>query len=100
MHRVVAKVQEDEMVDHANCDGLDNRRANLRFCDYAQNRANAYCLKNKTGFKGVTEQKHKFRATIRVSGKLIILGRFRTPEEAHRAYAEAAAKHFGEFARN
>ena len=37
-------------------------------------------------------------AQIGVFGKNIHLGYFGTPEEAYRAYCEAAKKHFGEFA--
>lgn len=40
-----------------------------------------------------------WRSQIRVQRKLIFLGYFRTPEEAHVAYCNAAALHSGGFAR-
>jgi hypothetical protein len=38
-------------------------------------------------------------ARIKIDGKHRHLGCFSTPEEARNAYASAAVKHFGEFAR-
>jgi hypothetical protein len=38
-------------------------------------------------------------ARITVNRKPLYLGRFATEELAHAAYAKAAAKHFGQFAR-
>jgi len=35
---------------------------------------------------------------IRVDGKLLHLGYFATPEQAHAAYTAGARKYFGEFA--
>ena len=56
---------------------------------------------NKTGYKGVSFHKAsgKFRAQIKVADKHISLGYHSTPEDAHKAYKDAANKHFGEFAR-
>lgn len=101
MHRIISKAKEDECVDHVNRDRLDNRRANLRICTYAQNRANSVFSKNNAcQKKGVSISKNKFRAMIRANGKTRHIGTFNTPEEANKAYAEAAAKHFGEFSRS
>jgi hypothetical protein len=51
-------------------------------------------------FKGVSLDRNtgKWRATIRVNGKLHWLGSFKEEEAAARAYDEAARKHFGEVA--
>lgn len=53
---------------------------------------------SKTGFKGVSFHKSskKYQAQIKAKGKMISLGLFPTPEEAHEAYMKAAAEHFGE----
>lgn len=101
MHRVIAKVREDEQVDHANCNTLDNRRSNLRTCGSLQNAHNRRVRKDSVlGLKGVQAHQGGFRARIKLSGKNKCLGVHATPQEAHQAYAEAAALYFGEYARN
>lgn len=88
-----------DCVDHKNGDGLDNRRANLRAATFSENARNARLRKdNTTGFKGVKRVNRRWYAQIRLGAKRIHLGSFATPEEAHAAYAKAAASHFGDFA--
>jgi hypothetical protein len=41
---------------------------------------------NKLGFMGVQKNRNKYRARIRFNGKVINLGGFDTPEEAHAVY--------------
>lgn len=89
-------------VDHANSDGLDNRRSNLRLCSASQNACNSRLSKaNSSGFKGVSFHKRQraFSAQVRVDGRIVRLGSFATAEEAHVAYCRAAKLHYGEFAR-
>ncbi len=89
------------IVDHINHDTLDNTRENLRIVTYSQNAQNRRLTnRNASGIKGVNFSYGKWRARIRVNNKLIALGRFTTPEEAHAAYCEAAKRYFGEYARN
>lgn len=86
-------------VDHANRIRSDNRIANLREATRTQNRANTTIRRNNTsGFKGVTLLKKPWRARIKVNGKIIELGKFKTAEEAHAAYVAAAEKYHGEYA--
>jgi hypothetical protein len=103
MHRLILDAPSDMQVDHINGDRLDNRRSNLRICTIAENRRNRRIdgRNNSTGFKGVIKATgyERWRAEIRLNSQTIRLGRFGSPEEAARAYDEAARKYHGEFAR-
>jgi hypothetical protein len=104
LHRLLAglAVGDPRVVDHRDGDLLNNRRANLRVCTDTENKRNRRRhANNRSGFKGVSwaARENKWRAEIRVDGKLIFLGYHASPVVAHGAYREAAVKHFGEFAR-
>ncbi|TNC15362.1 hypothetical protein FF100_05020 [Methylobacterium terricola] len=101
MHRVLTDAPSEMYVDHANGDGLDNRRANMRLATQTQNMANkAVERRNLLGLKGVSAARGKFRATITPNGRKIHLGTFKTPEEAAAAYRGAAVALWGDFAKN
>lgn len=89
-------------VEHKNGIRSSNEWKNLRLANDSENQANAKRrTDNKSGYKGVYFSKShgKWRATIQVRKKRLRLGVFETVEQAHAAYAAAAKKHFGEFAR-
>lgn len=91
-------------IDHKNTDFADNRWINLRLATRVQNAANRRaCANSKSGLKGVSVERRNrlrpWRSSIYRDGKNIFLGCFATKEEAHAAYAAAAFKHSGEFAR-
>jgi len=93
--------KKGEIIDHRNHDTLDNRKDNLRKATRSQNVMNVR-HKREGQYKGVHRRDNKkfagWRSMIGVNKKLVHLGTFRSPEEAARAYDEAAKKHFGEFA--
>lgn len=100
MHRVITQAPKGMDVDHINGDQLDNRLQNLRVCTHKQNCSNTkLSVRNKSGHKGVYPRHGKWRAVIQSDGKLRHLGSFETLLEARLAYAKAAKKHYGEFAR-
>ncbi len=104
LHRVIAaraNLPHSRFYDHRDRDGLNNRRGNIRPCTSSQNQANKRkALGKSSRFKGVSwnKESRKWTAHIR-QGRLIYLGRYGTEEAAHDAYAAAATRHYGEFAR-
>ena len=102
LHRLILNPPAETDIDHIDCDGLNNRRSNLRLATRSQNNQNARLRANTTsGFKGVSwnKRKHKWDVRIRLNGCQKFLGYFQTKEEAAAAYDRAAIELFGEFAR-
>lgn len=101
MHRLLLNPPEDQVVDHANGNGLDNRRANLRICSSADNSRNARFRSSRprsSRMKGVTRTSKGWRAQILIDGVKRNLGTYKTEQEAGVAYYVAAREAFGEFA--
>lgn len=91
-----------DCVDHINGIGFSNRITNLRACSHSENLRNQKVRKdNKVGLKGIhwNSKDKRWRAQIKVNGRLKYLGQFKTKEEAHVAYCEGAKQLHGEFAR-
>lgn len=96
VHRIIWLIQTgrwpDAEVDHINGVKSDNRWANLRAADdvlNSQNRRRANS-NNGTGFLGVTQDKRTGLYVSRIGheGRVHILGKYATPDEAHAVYVE------------
>ena len=99
MHRLVMGAVGDQIVDHKNRDKLDNQKDNLRITDRSGNGCNRVANLNRgSAYKGVYKNAGKYEARIKVNAKPYYLGRYSTPEEAAKAYNEAAKKLHGEMA--
>lgn len=104
MHRLLLGTPAGFVTDHIDGDGLNNIRSNLRVATQRQNMMNRRPQRGGScSIKGVwrdeTAPRKPWRAAIRIDGRLKYLGRYSDPEEAGRAYALAAAEHFGTFHR-
>jgi hypothetical protein len=98
LHKLLADWGE---VDHADGDGLNNSRSNLRDgTGLGRNGPNRRMQSNNTsGFKGVYRRGGKWVALIKAGRKQIYLGTYSSPEEAADAYDQAAVSRFGEYAK-
>lgn len=99
LHRLILNAPAGALVDHIDCNGLNNQRSNLRLCTQSQNQGNQRQKHGK--YRGVSWHKatQKWAARISIYKRIVHLGLFDTAESAASAYDIAARLHFGEFAR-
>lgn len=99
-HRLVWVVTYGEWphgdIDHINGQPDDNRPSNLRIATRSENAMNRRAQARNLPV-GVSRHKGRFCARIEVDGHKRWLGYFVSPEDAGRAYQEAARNLFGEF---
>lgn len=83
-------------IDHINGVKTDNRIANLREATSGENMQNQRKARgnSKTGMLGVRHNKASgnYVAVITVDGRVVNVGSFKTPEQAHEAYLRAKAE--------
>jgi len=102
MHRQILGITDSKiLVDHANHNGLNNQRYNIRVANKSQNAVNTYSQKNSTSkYLGVCwkERDRKWVAQITKDYKKIWIGYFEKEIDAAIAYNKKALELFGEFA--
>jgi hypothetical protein len=76
-----------ECIDHINRDKLDNRIENLRSVTKQQNHFNI----NAKGYS--YHSNGLYQARIRINGRLLALGYFKSEIDAHQAYISAKKTH-------
>lgn len=88
-------------VDHKDRVRTNNWIDNLRAIPPALNGRNlSLSSRSSTGYKGVSRDGKRFKASICLNGRLYNLGRYATPEAAAEAYAKASKKLHGEYGCN
>lgn len=101
-HRLAFELQgldTPAVVDHINGVRDDNRRCNLRAATHRGNSCNRRNV-SRSGFKkgayynSLRKQRY---SRIRVNGKHIYLGTFKSEDEAHNAFCKAAREYHGSF---
>ena len=92
-------IPKTSLVDHINGDKADDRIANLRIANTAQNTWNRVQREGTKYKMGVSKlPRGRFRSAIQLpTGKKHFLGTWDTEEEAHAAYMGAAAILHGDF---
>lgn len=91
-----------ELIDHIDMNPANNKWSNLREATRSQNKANQRKRRDSSSpYKGVYwgRRQKKWGAHISFNNKRHHLGYYVSAEMAHAAYAAAAAKLHGEFAR-
>jgi hypothetical protein len=95
-------VWPSDQIDHRDRNKKNNAISNLRDANNSQNLMNAPRKRRVAPYRGLgysrTTPNKPWHAKINTGSKIISLGYFATPEEAHAAYCDAAEKHHGEFA--
>lgn len=86
------------IVDHANGNTLDCRRANIRICSYSQNLANRGPLAGRR-FKGVYQHRLRWQTKAKANGQRFYLGSYTSEIEAAKAFDAFARETWGEFAK-
>lgn len=87
-------------IDHVDGDRQNNRIKNLRVATRQQNQFNRKPnSRSQSGTKGVYPSGKKWKAAIRVDGRLELIGTFETKEQASAAWQEIARATRGEFFR-
>jgi hypothetical protein len=108
LHRIIGErilnrlLTREDFIEHINGDKLDNRRENILPMTASERSQRRKTSKLKTlGYKGIFYHKNRnnYEARITIHGHRKSLGSYLTPEEAARAYNEAARAYYGEKAR-
>lgn len=101
LHRFIMNVVHPKLyVDHADHDGLNCQKSNLRVCVPGENNGNQTPKAGTSRYKGVSwdSERGMWRAQITVHGKIRFLGRYENEEDAAIIYDAAARSAFGQFA--
>lgn len=105
VHRLIWAIHHGDPgpleVDHKDRIRTNNWIDNLRALPPALNGRNlSLSSRSSTGYKGVSREGNRFKASICLNGRLYNLGRYATPEAAAEEYAKASKQLHGEYGCN
>jgi AP2 domain len=102
LHKVIAekyladtKTKTDNLVGAKNGNKLDCRLENIVYRSRAV-ASRKRKTSSKTGYTGVYQENHRYRAVISQNGKSMHIGMFDTPEEAALAYNRKSKEIYGD----
>jgi hypothetical protein len=97
MEHYFGKTPKGHVIDHINGNKLDNRKSNLRYLTYAQNKVNSVvCRGNTSGYKGVSLVRGRWHVNIGFSKKGFSVGSFDKIEHAALCYDLWSEKFYGD----
>jgi hypothetical protein len=92
---------KNQIIDHKNHKGLDNRKENLRLVNKSKNakHRNGKNKNNKSGYRNVCwiSKYNKWCVQLQINGRNTLLGKFDDVHEAGRFAEEMRQKYYGEF---
>lgn len=99
LHNFILPKVKGLIIDHIDCDGLNNQRYNLRYATKSQNAANAKVRSGTSIYKGVSwdKQMNKWRASINYHNRRRVIGLFDKERWAAMAYDIAAKDIYKDF---
>ena len=88
MHNMILWSPRGLEIDHVDGNTLNNRRSNLRIVTHKENMRNQKVKLHSSKYKGVhwDSDRNKWKATTKINGKVVCIGRFLTEIEAAKAY--------------
>lgn len=90
LHRFVMNYDGPETIDHLHHDKLDNRKAELMVRSYSNNSRNVTWAA-RTKYRAMCSPAHRWQASVKVLGRNLYLGSFRTQRRAQ-IFAERATR--------
>ena len=92
---VYGDLADDVEIDHLDGDRSNNRLLNLRAVSRNINQQNQRKARkdNRTGLLGVSRNGSGWKAELRINGKKVNVGTYKSPELAHQAYVSAKRIH-------